>query len=489
MDFLSILGWNATIICLSVTYWYMSVPKNLPPGSAGIPILGYLPFLDRQIHFTFTKLKKKFGGLFYLYFGSRLVLVLNDFEVIKEALLKHGDAFSGRSPNGIFDEVVGDSYSGIVMTDGDYWKQHRRFILRNLRDNGVGKLELEPLVLNEIQHFLNEVQKHVGKGPFELKNYLFSSMTNNIHILVSGKRYDYNQPAIHRMMQLSKDFDKLAQGIPYETFFPYFKTIIGMINLNNIKQLRDVKRQFMNIVIDTINEAKANSITDQRENYIQAYVNESKKNEKIFKEMGLVHNTRDLLIAGSDTSATTLAWAALYMAKFQEIQKKVQDEIDKVIGQREPSYNDRNNTPYTEATICELHRVISLAPLTIPHRVTEDTTLNGYNIPKDTMVFPNIWAVHNDEKLWGDPKNFRPERFIGPNGDCVKPEYLLPFSMGKRACAGEPLARMELYLYFVSLMQNFTFLPPNGEEITFESPPGFTRQPQIKLICVKSRPK
>ncbi|GAB6023741.1 Cytochrome P450 2 sub R member 1, variant 2 [Chamberlinius hualienensis] len=373
------------------------------------------------------------------------------------------------------------------MTDGEVWRQQRRFVLRNLRDSGIGKQTLEPLILNEIQHFLAEVKKFDDKGPCKLYSLLFNSMTNNIHILTTGTRYDYGHPAIKYLHKLTHEFDELSQGLPAETFFPWLKPILHKLNSKSIK-LNKLKELFIQIIEDVINETKSKN-DSQSENFIQAYVNEMKNNptSTIFNERGLLHTTRDLIGAGTETSSSTLDWAGLYMASYPEIQKKVQDEIDRVIGQREPSYNDRVNTPYTEATICELHRIISLVPLSVPHRVMKDTILYGYNIPKDTMVLPNIWAVHYDKDLWGDPENFRPERFIGPNGDCVKPEYLIPFSTGKRACAGEPLARMELYLYFVSLLQNFAFSPPKGEKISLEAPPGFARKPLRNKICIKSR--
>ncbi|GAB6023742.1 hypothetical protein CHUAL_008497 [Chamberlinius hualienensis] len=481
MDAWTVLAWIVAFIAISITYWYLAIPKNLPPGSSGLPLVGYLPFLNKKAYLTFFDLKKKFGNVFHLYLGSKLVLVLNDFDAIKEALIKQGDVFSGRTPTFEIEEFDGD-HQGIVMTDGELWKQHRRFVLRNLRDSGVGKQTLEPLILNEIQHFMTEVKKHDDKGPFELHDILFCSMTNNIHLLTTGKRYDYNHPAIKSLKKLFADFDELAQGLPAATFFPWLKPLLSQ----NIK-LNEVKILFVKIIENVIKEHKEND-DSQNENYIRAYTNEMKTDSNtIFSERGLLHTTRDLISAGTETSASTLDWAGLYMANYPEIQKKVQDEIDRVIGQREPSYNDRVNTPYIEATICELHRIISLVPLSLPHRVTKDTTLYGYNIPKDTMVLPNIWAVHYDKDLWGDPENFRPERFIGPNGDCVKPEYLIPFSSGKRACAGEPLARMELYLYFVSLLQNFTFSPPKGEKISFESPPGLARKPIRNNICIKSR--
>ncbi|GAB6023743.1 hypothetical protein CHUAL_008499 [Chamberlinius hualienensis] len=491
---ISILSWITAIIILSMTYWYYTIPTNLPPGTAGLPIVGYLPFLNKHVHLTFTKLAQKFGNVCHVYLGSQLTLILNDFESIKQAFKVQGETFSGRCHMTDFEDGDGE-ISGVIMTDGDYWKQHRRFIIRNLRDYGIGKSTLEPLILNEIQYFLAEVRKHDGKGPFELRNYLAMSMTNNIHILVHGRRYDYEDPVILDLIKSLNEFDEFSHVLPLEMFFPWLKPVIYQLDSKRLSKLNENKKTTDVATAAVIEETSRNFSIGQHDNYVKAYLTEKnsrlkanpKQNETIFTDKGLLGNVNDLIAAGTDTSATTLTWAALYMAKYPEIQKKVQDEIDQVIGHREPSYNDRNSTPYTEATLQELHRMVSLVPVAVPHRVINDTTLYGYNIPKDTMVIPNLRAVHYDQKLWGDPENFRPERFIGSNGECFKPEYLLPFSIGKRACAGEPLAKMELFLFFVSLIQHFTFLPSKESKMNFESVPGLVVKPKNQLICVKVR--
>lgn len=165
----------------------------------------------------------------------------------------------------------------------------------------------------------------------------------------------------------------------------------------------------------------------------------------------------------------------------------MQEEIDRVIGrEREPSFNDRMNMPYTEATILEIHRVVTLVPLSVPHRNVKDTHIFGHFIPKNTVILPNIWAVHHDVKIWKDPDNFRPERFLDKN-EPNKSEFVISFSIGKRACAGEPLARMELFLYFVSLLQTFEFVPPDGIIPSLEGIISPARRPKFQNICAKPR--
>ena len=144
------------------------------------------------------------------------------------------------------------------------------------------------------------------------------------------------------------------------------------------------------------------------------------------------------------------------MSKHPEILAKLQTEIDAVVGQEcMPNLTDRPAMVYTEAFICEILRKSSVVPLGITHRATEDETVEGFLIPKDTSVVANIYAVHHDPDVWGDPDNFRPERWIDADGKVKKSDQLIAFSAGKRYCIGEPVARMQLFLFIVSIFQKF----------------------------------
>ena len=144
------------------------------------------------------------------------------------------------------------------------------------------------------------------------------------------------------------------------------------------------------------------------------------------------------------------------MSKHPAISGKLQAEIDTVIGQeRGPNVTDRPAMVYTEAFICEILRKTSVVPLGLTHRAAEDDTVEGFLIPKDTSVVANIYAVHHDPDVWVDPESFRPERWIDVDGKVKKSDNLIAFSAGKRYCIGQPVARMQLFLYITSIFQKF----------------------------------
>lgn len=87
--------------------------------------------------------------------------------------------------------------------------------------------------------------------------------------------------------------------------------------------------------------------------------------------------------------------------------------------------------PYLNATIAEVSRLANVGPTSIPHRAMANTTLLGYEIKRNYSLLANFRSVHMDEKHWGDPKEFRPERFINDEGEYVEDPWLMTFGLGE----------------------------------------------------------
>merc|ERR1712150_61215 len=171
----------------------------------------------------------------------------------------------------------------------------------------------------------------------------------------------------------------------------------------------------------------------------------------------------DLFGAGTETTSTTLFYAFILLMRNPDVQEKVQQEIDDVIGpDRAPSMTDRVKMPYVQACLHEIQRVADIVPFSVPHCTSEDVTFRGYNIPAGTMVMPSLYSVHRDPKVWPDPHTFDPRRFLDSEGNVRTKEELIPFSLGKRVCLGEGLARMELFLFFVSIFRKYKISVPEG---------------------------
>lgn len=184
----------------------------------------------------------------------------------------------------------------------------------------------------------------------------------------------------------------------------------------------------------------------------------SRSKYKSFSFDHLSSIVQDLFVAGTETISNTLDWAILYATFFPDMQLEIQREIDSVLGKEKlPTDSDRFKLPYIEAFINETMRFHCAGPILVPKSTTQDVCFNGFNIPVDTFVMVNMWSVMRDPNYWEEPNEFDPTRFIKDGKfSCTNPA-MMPFSIGKRACTGEALARLQLFLIFTSLLQKFSF--------------------------------
>jgi len=144
------------------------------------------------------------------------------------------------------------------------------------------------------------------------------------------------------------------------------------------------------------------------------------------------------------------------MALHPEIQKKAQEEIDRVVGnQRLPDFNDRQSMPYSDAIYREVMRIRPVFPLDLPHTSTEDDVYNGYFIPKGAVVFPNTWAMTHNEEKYSRPNQFIPERFLNEQGELNDDSTVLAYGFGRRLCPGRHMASSTVWLTIASALATF----------------------------------
>ncbi|XP_022095957.1 cytochrome P450 2U1-like [Acanthaster planci] len=225
--------------------------------------------------------------------------------------------------------------------------------------------------------------------------------------------------------------------------------------------------------------AKSRVAGEEARDFIDAYLAKIDEDPARFTHDELACVLVDLIGAGIESVSFTLLWTLVYMSLNPGVQEKVHQEIKTVIGDRNVKWEDRNSLPYSQATLMEIHRAASLSYMVVRAAYT-DSTIFDYKIPKGTELWVNIWSVHHDPAVWSDPNTFNPARFLNAEGtEMVRHEGFIPFSAGRRGCMGESLGKMELFSFFVSLLQHFRVETPPGEAPpTTEGVLDFTRNPK-----------
>ncbi|XP_021010984.1 cytochrome P450 2D9-like isoform X3 [Mus caroli] len=391
--------------------------SRYPPGPVPWPVLGNLLQVDlNNMPYSLYKLQNRYGDVFSLQMAWKPMVVINGMKAMKEVLLTCGGDTADRPPVPIFE------YLGV---------------------------------------------KPGSQGRSISPNTMLKKATCNvISSLIFARRFEYEDPYLIRLLKVLEDSLTGLSG-----FIP------GVINtfpiLLHIPRLADKylqsQKTFIAIVDNLLTENRttwdpAQSLRNLADAFL-AEIEKAKGNpESSFNDENLRMVVIDLFTAGILTTSTTLSWALMLMILHPDVQRRVQQEIDEVIGQvRCPEMADQAHMPYTNAVIHEVQRFGDIVPLHLPRITSRDIEVQDFLIPKGTILLPNMSSVHMDETVWEKPLRFHPEHFLDAQGHFVKHEAFITFSAGRRSCLGESLARMELFLFFTCLLQRFSFSVPDGQ--------------------------
>nr|QEG47554.1 cytochrome P450 [Tetranychus cinnabarinus] len=463
------------IFCTCTTVWlikylfnFINRIRKLPPGPWGLPFVGYLPFIKKDAYIQMTELAKKYGPVFSFKCGQCDVVVINEVKAIEEAFKNN---YLLARPNTTF--LPGHNPSFVEMS-GEPWKQQRRVALTILRNVGLGKSTLEEKIKEEIGFFIDSLKQSKSKE-VDFSELSGLSVANNVSILLFGHRFEYDDPI---GIEMQRNMKLVSDNVEYFSKFMFMPSLFFFVSLaakfsSGLKKVTSNQKKLEEKITEEVTKHKEKKATHEIEDYIDGYLQEMDKHKDSktsFNIETLRRNTADFYAAGSGTTTNTLSFMMLYLITYPEYQRKIRDEIKQTIGfERQPDYEDRNSMPFTMAFIYESLRISTITPLNVHRRASRDTKVMNYLIPKDTLVILNFWAVHRDPNLWNDPHSFKPERFLSDDGtQVIKSPYLMPFSGGKRSCPGVTLALIELFLYLVSIVQNFQVLAPEGDKISDE---------------------
>ncbi|XP_013865520.1 cytochrome P450 2K1 [Austrofundulus limnaeus] len=470
---------------------FSSSRRPEPPGPRPVPLFGNLFQVDlKWLDKSLFALSKKYGPVFQVHFGPKKVVVLAGYKAVKQALVDQSVEFGNRDITPAFYDLA--KSHGIIFSNGDSWKEMRRFALKTLRDFGMGKKLSEEIITKECCFLIDEFEHFEGK-PFSDTKAINCATSNVISVLLFGRRFDYKDPVFQAMVQRESEIIRLtgSASVWIYNIFPWLAPLL--------KNWRDLIKNVNENIADAskiIADLKDSLDPEACKCYVDAFLSHKKHLEDsglknlYYHDENLLYSVTNLLEAGNDTTANTVKWGLFHMVKNPHIQDGVLEELSRVVGSRQIRLEDRKNLPYTDAVIHEIHRLSNIFPLSLPHATSTDVTFQGYFIEKGTTVFPLLTSVLYDESEWESPYTFNPSHFLDNDGNFVRRDALLSFSAGRRACLGEILAKAEVFIFFTSLLQRFRFTPPPGvskDELDLTPAVGFSLCPRPQNLCAVRR--
>ncbi|EDS41084.1 cytochrome P450 2L1 [Culex quinquefasciatus] len=475
------------IVLVSLTVFDSIKPADYPPGPRWIPWFGTT--------FVVQKLSKKLGGLHEVFkylsqkhqspvvglrFGKELTVGIRGYDLAKEALT--GDDLLGRPDNFFIRLRTDGERLGLTFTDGKLWEEHRSFIMRTLKEVGYGRSRMEELIQKEAIELKQTYSQRI--------NSTSSTLPTAVAKCIERQRIERDDNRLQMLLKLlrkrSGQFD-LAGGLLNQ--MPWLRFLAP--NWSGYNLVVDFNRQLMEFFAETIrNHYETYTDTKSSNDLIYAYIREFRNQGHnpgtTFTEKQMLMTILDLFLAGGLNTSTVTDLLLLMMVVRPDIQAKVHQEIDNHLNPIR--WSDRSQLPFVEAVIMEVQRFFPTAAFGGPRRAVHDFNIGGYRIPKNTTVFVDLESVHHDEAYWKDPEVFRPERFLDEGGHLVTCDRLLPFSLGKRKCPGDGLAKTTIFLFFVELLRNFELSLPEGAEVpSTELVPGRIYMPKPYWIIFSRR--
>ncbi|XP_070161816.1 probable cytochrome P450 305a1 [Polyergus mexicanus] len=466
---------------------------NYPPGPFPWPIVGntyYFQKLSKRLgglHFAFLELSKQYNSdIISLRLGTSDTIFVSNYELIQEILSKK--EYDGRPWNEFIKIRNMGMKRGITMNDGQDWKELRSWSVRTLKNIVFAKQEMMQLLLDELTLILEKLK---DGGVQNIQIIIAPTVINVLWALTTGMKLSEDQSRLRKFLDLmsrrSQIFD-VTGGIL--STFPWLRFLAP--DISGYKTLVALNTELKKLLMETINEHKQQYVQGKEKDFIDAFLHmmftQQDKNS-VFSDDNLIATLLDFFIAGAKTTTATLDFLFLQIANHQDVQRKLHEEIDAVIGpNRLPTLEDRVKMPFTEAVLAESQRIWLVTPIIGPRRVLDDTTLGGYAIPKNVTVLMNVFDNNMNPELFPNPTLFKPERHLDKQGAYRIDQNVILFGKGKRRCPGEALAKSALFVLFVGVMQKYCLLPVPGEKsIKIEIINGLINVPKPYQILVVPR--
>ncbi|XP_068636140.1 carnosic acid synthase-like [Aristolochia californica] len=479
-----VVAWTLVV----VTKKWRKEKLRVPPGPRGLPLVGNLPFLGRNLHQHLAELASTYGHIFSLRLGRKLCIVVSSPALAKE-LLKDKDATFANHDVPKAAMVLPNGLHGIAWAPhGTQWRMLRKLAVGEMLSST--RLELfRDVRRGEVQQMVRRVYGN-AETPLAIREMLFATLFD----VLMGMLWGTGTLKDPSMKEKGEEFRVVVQQIlgsfgqlSISDFFPF----LAPFDLEGLERKRKMIADRLNQILDSIIDLKkAESGKQESKEFLVVLLRMQERGDSTMPLTsshikGLI---MDLVMAGMDTTAVTSEWVMAELIKHPEMMRRVQQELNEVVGTDnvvEESHLSRLR--YLSAVVKEAMRLHPATPLMLPRSPSETSTLGGYSVPKGTRVLVNMWAIERYPENWENPTEFNPERFLTNDRKwdfSGNDFHFFPFGSGRRICPGAPFADRMLMYGLATLLHSFNWRLPEGAELDLAEKFGMVLRKADPLVLV-----
>ncbi|XP_026444819.1 cytochrome P450 CYP82D47-like [Papaver somniferum] len=487
--------------------------ESVPEVAGAWPILGHLPQLvkgSKPLFKILGEMSDKYGPIFMVRIGMNPTLVVSSWEMSKECFITN-DKFLATRPASAAGKYLYTAFFGF-SSYGPYWQEIRKIstfkllsprrieLLKNIpyleigncikrlhqccmkdniKKNDIGAAGSARVDMTQVfeELTLNVVLQSVVGKPLYTKNDDDHECTKNGH-------HDKEEEEGQKLRKTIIGFTSLAGVSVASDVLPF----LGWLDLDGQKKKMKRVSNEMSLVAEkwleehrlkkrlqtTSPEAEGGSIHDDVEDFMGELMSvlDEEKGDLFFgysRDTVIKATCLQLIAAASDSTSLTMTWALSLLLTNLSVLRKAQDELDTKVGKdRNVEGHDITDLIYLQAIVKETLRLCPPAPLAVPHEAIEDCHIKGYKVKAGTRLVVNLWKLHRDPRVWSNPLEFKPERFLpqldgGVDGEAKDlnfwgqdPEYI-PFGSGRRMCPGINFSLQTMHMLLARLLHSFDF--------------------------------
>lgn len=438
------------------------------PGLKPLPIIGNGHKFLGDSAYVFNRMGeiiKKYGDISQFYLGSDRMILIADPKYV-EAITSNNEYNTKSDMYKYLHPWLG---RGLLNAEGNQWRNQRKFLTPAFHFN-ILKTFL-PIFLKNDEIFVEKLKVLATGKPIDvfpvlallaLDNVSESAMGASVNAQVDTESeyvkavHEISEIIFSRMLNIFMGIDFIFNLTPYKKIQDRAISVLHKQTLTVIKN----RKKYLEESNTTMTNYEEDIGLKKKSAFLDLLLLATVDGEKLSEE-DIRQEVDTFMFAGHDTTTSAMSFALYCISQHGAVQDKLLEEQQTIFGDdllRHPTYTELGDMKYLEAVIKESLRVYPAVPL-IGRKLTQDTTIQDYFIPRDTSILINIAHMHQNPNIFDDPTTFRPERFGLTTSDQKAAYNFIPFSAGARNCIGQKFAMLEMKTVLSSVIRRFQLLP------------------------------